>query len=169
MRFHRNDNTGSAGIFQLSTGFGAGTTGTEVKIGTSSSTIPQYNGAFDHSYITAATPTGNLYVCGNPGGNPTVYQVSVNAGVMGGAKAGPILSGTDPNTCSPVTDVYNAVVHRSGPTSGMDIHECAGGRIANSVRRFLVRHELQGHGVAALVPIQRRAGGSGQQLKYSGS
>ena len=103
-----------SGIFQLSTGFGAGTTGTEVTIGTSSSTIPQYNGAFDHSYITAAAPTGNLYVCGNPGGDPTVYQVSINAGVIGGAKAGPILSGTNPNTCSPVTDVYNAVVTGAG-------------------------------------------------------
>ncbi len=112
--FSSNDNTGSAGIFQLSTGFVAGATGTEVKIGTSSSTIPQYNGAFDHSYITAAAPTGNLYVCGNPGGDPTVYQVSINAGVIGGSKAGPILSGTNPNTCSPVTDVYNAVVTGAG-------------------------------------------------------
>ncbi len=44
---------------------------------------PQYNGAFDHNYINAATPTGNMYVCGNPGGNPTLYQIPISASVMG--------------------------------------------------------------------------------------
>jgi hypothetical protein len=112
--FSSNDNTGKAGIFQLSTGFGAGTTGTEVKIGSSSSTTPQYDGAFDHNYITAATPTGNLYVCGNPGGAPTVYQIPIAAGVMGTPLAGPIASTTTTTPCSPVTDVYNPTVTGAG-------------------------------------------------------
>jgi hypothetical protein len=105
----------TAGVFQLSTGFTGGTTGSETTIGSATGGVtPQYNGAFDHNYINSANSTGNLYVCGNPGGNPTVYQVSVNAGVIGGAKVGPVLSGTNPNTCSPVTDVYNAVVTGAG-------------------------------------------------------
>ena len=112
--FSSNDNTGSAGIFQLSTGFGAGTTGSEVKIGISSSTTPQYNGAFDHNYINAATPTGNLYVCGNPGGAPTLYQVSITSGLMGTPLAGPVVSATTTTPCSPVTDVYNATVTGAG-------------------------------------------------------
>ena len=106
--FSSSDGAGSAAVFQLSTAFGAGATGNEAKIGTSSTgTTPQYNGAFDHDYILSSNSTGSLYVCGNPGGVPTLYQVPVAGGMVGTAKAGPAISTTTETPCSPVTEVYN--------------------------------------------------------------
>lgn len=104
----------TAGVFQLSESFGAGTTGTEAKIGTASGTTPQYDGSFDHGYIFSTNLSGNLYVCGNPGGKPTLYQVPIASGVIGTPLAGPVASTTSAATCSPTTDVYNATVTGSG-------------------------------------------------------
>ncbi len=99
----------------MSTGFGAGSTGTPATIGTGA-TAPtiQYNGAFDNGYIFSPDSTGNLWVCGNPGSNPTLYQIPITAGVMGTAKVGPALSTTTQTTCSPVTDVYNTILQGAG-------------------------------------------------------
>lgn len=108
--FSSNDNTGSAGVFQLSKGFASGTTGTEAKIGTASAgTTRQYDGAFDHTYLFSSTNTGNLYVCGNPGGDPTIYQIPMTNGVIGTPLAGPILSTTGGTPCSPTTEVFNSI------------------------------------------------------------
>ena len=113
--FSSSDGAGSAGIFQLSTSFALGDTGSEATVGTATAgTTPQFNGAFDHNYITAATPTGNLYVCADPGGLPTIYQISIVNGVMGTPKAGPVLSATTETPCSPVTDVYNPLLSGGG-------------------------------------------------------
>ncbi|HTZ84881.1 MAG TPA: hypothetical protein VMB66_16890, partial [Candidatus Acidoferrales bacterium] len=100
----------NAGVFQLSTGFIAGDTGTEVTVGAATAgTTPQYDGAFDHTYLYSATTTGNLYVCGNPGANPTLYQIPITSGAMGTPIAGPILSTAGGTPCSPLTDVYNSI------------------------------------------------------------
>jgi hypothetical protein len=105
----------TAGVFQLSTTFVTGGTGPEATIGTASTgTTPVYDGAFDHNYISSANSTGNLYACGNPGGAPTLYQIPVNAGVLGTPLAGPIVSTTTTTPCSPATDVYNANVTGAG-------------------------------------------------------
>ncbi|HEV2470348.1 MAG TPA: hypothetical protein VGS78_14250 [Candidatus Sulfotelmatobacter sp.] len=100
----------NAGVFQLSTAFIAGDTGAEVTVGAATTgTAPLYDGAFDHTYIYSVTTTGNLYVCGNPGGDPTLYQIPITSGAMGTPVAGPILSTTGGTPCSPLTDVYNSV------------------------------------------------------------
>ncbi|MFZ0734007.1 MAG: hypothetical protein WAM79_16925 [Candidatus Sulfotelmatobacter sp.] len=112
--FSSNDNTGFAGVFQLSTGFTSGSIGTEVKIGTASVTTPQYDGAFDHDYIYSTNTTGNLYACGNPGGEPTLYQIPISTGMMGAVKTGPIISTTGTTPCSPLIDVYNSIETGSG-------------------------------------------------------
>jgi len=113
--FSSNDSAGSAAVFQLSTGFASGSTGTEAKVGTASTgTTPQYDGAFDRSYIFSTTTTGNLYVCGNPGGEPTLYQIPISSGVMGSVKTGPLISTTGTTPCSPLTDVYNSIETGSG-------------------------------------------------------
>jgi hypothetical protein len=111
-----DDGAASAGVFQLSAGFAASSSGTEVTIGSATlGSTPIYNGAFDHNYVTTPNPpTGNLYVCGNPGSFPTLYQVPITAGAMGPALAGPVVSTTGSATCSPVTDVYNATVIGAG-------------------------------------------------------
>lgn len=117
--FATSDGTGScfgsvdcSGVFKLSTSFVAGNKGTEAVVGGSapSGTAPEpmYIGAFDSTYDNSTDPpTGNLYVCGNTGGTPVLYQVPINAGVFGTVNSGPDLSSTVTTPCSPVTDVYN--------------------------------------------------------------
>jgi hypothetical protein len=113
-----DDGASSAGVFQLSASFAGGSSGTEATVGAASliaTPTPVYNGAFDHNYVTTPNPpTGNLYVCGNPGSVPTLYQIPITAGVMGMPLVGPVLSTTGSKPCSPVTDVYNAIVTGAG-------------------------------------------------------
>jgi hypothetical protein len=110
-----SNNGGSAAVVQLTTAFTTGETGTATAIGAAtSSAAKQYNGAFDHDYVTAATPTGNLYVCGDPGGLPTIYQIPINNGTMSASKAGPVISTTTETQCSPLTDVYNSILQGAG-------------------------------------------------------
>ena len=80
-------------------------------VGTGSTTgIPVYTGAFDGIYFasTSTSPTGNLYVCGNAGGNATLYRVPISANVMGAASAMGTAMSTANTTCSPVTEFENA-------------------------------------------------------------
>lgn len=95
-------------VYLLSPTFASGATGTKITVGSSSltTTVPLYEGDFDSTYQNSTNGTGNLYVCGNTGGVPTLYQIAMNAGVPSAALAGPALS-TSATGCSPVTDVYN--------------------------------------------------------------
>ena len=76
--------TPCAAVFQLSTSFSTGASGTEATVG------PGFEflliGAFDNTYLTSAngaSPTGHLYVVGNTGAaNNTLYQISITANVM---------------------------------------------------------------------------------------
>lgn len=108
--------TDCAGVYQLSTSFADGDIGAETFVGNSVALPgmpnPMYVGAFDSTYENStAPPTGNLYVCGNTGGLPTLYQILIAAGGFGTVNAGPVLSstGTSP-PCSPVTDIFTANV-----------------------------------------------------------
>jgi len=104
-----------AGVFQLSATFTSGT-GSEAIVGTSTITgtnpQPLYIGGFDNNYYTSADGTGNLYVCGNTGSTPTLYQVPITAGAMSNGVAITTLATGNP-ACSPVTDVSDP-----GPTAG---------------------------------------------------
>ncbi|MGD0117475.1 MAG: hypothetical protein ABSD30_05395 [Candidatus Binatus sp.] len=96
------------GVYQLSTGFSSGATPTATAVGTGSTTIPVYAGTFDNAYFTNAAPTGNIFVCGDPGGGPRVYQIPITSNVMAGTStAGPIVSAVT-TTCSPATEVFNS-------------------------------------------------------------
>ncbi|MGA7906360.1 MAG: hypothetical protein WCA16_03050, partial [Candidatus Sulfotelmatobacter sp.] len=99
------------GVWELSTNFLSGETGAEVFVGNSviegtGNPNPVYVGAFDSTYLNSTDATGNLYVCGNTGGSPTIYQVPILAGALVSPIPGPVLSTAAP-ACSPVTDVYN--------------------------------------------------------------
>jgi hypothetical protein len=118
-----------AAVYQLTTAFILGDTGLEAAVGNSSvetaAPNPMYIGAFNSTYLSSETATGDLYVCGNTGGAPTIYQVSIGDGVLGTVNAGPALAtGTPP--CSPVTDVLNPNVS-SGATEWMFASATAGG------------------------------------------
>jgi len=104
--------TDCTGVWQLPVNFASGDQGQEAVVGNSiaeGAAFPpsqMYVGAFDNTYENSIDGTGNLYVCGNTGANPIMYQVPIAAGVFGTAVTGPTLS--DAYTpCSPVTDVYN--------------------------------------------------------------
>jgi hypothetical protein len=99
-----------AAVYQFDVSFGGSSTGSKVTVGNStlsgSAPNPMYIGAFDSTYESSVNATGNLYVCGNTGGVPSMYQVAITAGVFGAVQTGPALSSA-PTPCSPVTDVSN--------------------------------------------------------------
>ena len=84
-------------VFNIASGnFTSGSTGSTVTVGTGSPTVPMYGGAFDNIYYTSPTqtqPAGSLYVCGNAGGNPTLYKIPItysSGPVLGSAVTGPV-------------------------------------------------------------------------------
>jgi len=106
-------------VYQLSTASISGAP-KEVTVGNSvaspATPNPAYVGAFDSAYSDSGNATGNLYVCGNTGGSPTLYQVALTAGafpVSGqGLAIAPLATATVP--CSPVTDIPNPNVLGAG-------------------------------------------------------
>jgi len=146
-----------AAVYRFAAGFAANTAGTEVAVGASSATPNSlYEGELDSAYENSINAAGNLYVCGNTGGEPTLYQVHITpGGVLGSATAGPVLSdfalngvvmrkqtrrthipaATSAATgCSPVTDFLNPnatggateFIFASAQTDGVPA-PCAGG------------------------------------------
>jgi hypothetical protein len=121
--FSSSDGSGTCGsgvdcaaVYKLTTTFAATTTGSEVTVGDSSTVLgagtlpnPMYIGGFDSAYYSSNNATGKLYVCGNTGANPTVYQVAITGGAFPGSGAGlPIAPLASTNAaCSPVTDIPN--------------------------------------------------------------
>ena len=73
---------------------------------------PLYIGSFDSAYENSSDATGNLYVCGNTGGNPILYQIPIAAGAFPVTGLGTAITSLTPvarnPACSPVTDLYNA-------------------------------------------------------------
>jgi hypothetical protein len=108
-----------AGVFQFATNFVALQTGLETAVGASTvepaTPNPLYIGAFDSSYESSVNATGHLYVCGNTGGPPILYQVLIQGGILSTVTPGPSLSAITPTQCSPVTDVLNPNAS-GGPT-----------------------------------------------------
>jgi len=98
--------TASAGVRQLTIPITSGGIGTLAATGTSSQTTPIYSGSFDNKYFTALTPTGNLYVCGNAGGVPTLYGIAI-ATTLGTVTTGPALGTVAGTMCSPITELCN--------------------------------------------------------------
>jgi hypothetical protein len=144
--FLGNDGNANSAVIQFSTTVGTATgdfayhsCGTEETIGTASTgngttpIIPVFAGTFDNAYFTStggtppgSSPSGNLYVCGNTSGDPTLYQVPIASNAMGTAASVTAVSSRK-TTCSPVTEVYNstndliflsAETHGTSPTCG---------------------------------------------------
>jgi hypothetical protein len=101
-----------SGVYELSTTFVALDTGGEATVGCSTTPPatpnPLYVGAFDSTYVNSVAPaaTGNIYVCGNTGGLPILYQVDAAFNLLGSSTAGPTIANTT-TPCSSVTDVFN--------------------------------------------------------------
>jgi hypothetical protein len=102
----------NAAVWQFSTGFATGNSGSEIQVGAgiAASGAIFFDGTFDNIYFTSAnsaSPTGNLYVCGNPGGNATLYRIPITANVMGTPSAMATAMSTVGTTCSPATEILN--------------------------------------------------------------
>jgi hypothetical protein len=129
------------GVFELPTNFTASTVPSEAVVGNSTvapaAPNPMYIGAFDSTYENSINATGHLYVCGNTGGAPTVFQISIGDGALGTVTPGPVLAtGTTP--CSPLTDVFNPNVTGGAtewvfgsPETNGNSTGCTGGCIFN--------------------------------------
>ncbi len=104
-----------AAVYQLSTTFAAGDLGTEVTIGDSvpfgnpTNPNPTYVGNFDSAYLDSVDGTGALYVCGNTGSSPTLYQIPIVSGAMPGQSfvVSPLTTTGSNAACSSVTDIPN--------------------------------------------------------------
>jgi hypothetical protein len=100
---------GNALVYQFPTGNITGATPTTVAVGSgTSSGIELFDGDFDNGWST--TETGHLYVCGNTGGAPTLYQIPITSGIMGTTSAAikALTSTTTTTSCSPVTEFFNS-------------------------------------------------------------
>ncbi len=87
-------------------------TGPEVHV-SNSATNPvsaMFNGAFDENYFDTGG-TGNLYACGTSGTVNALWQIPINAGVMGTPVLGPTLTTAD-GSCSPITEFENGSTDR---------------------------------------------------------
>jgi len=119
----------SAVVFLPET-FAANATGTEAIVGTSSATAAVlYQGDFDNTYLNSVNATGNMYVCGNTGGAPTLYQIHIAAGAPGTVVTGPALSSASTG-CSPITDISNPSA--TGGTNEWVFAGVQGGGLGNS-------------------------------------
>jgi hypothetical protein len=108
-----------AAVFRFGNGFSPGDVPPRAIVGASTvapaTPSPLYIGAFDSTYESSRSATGNLYVCGNTGGPPILYQVALTDITIGTVSAGPVLSASATTPCSPVTDVLNPTAS-GGPT-----------------------------------------------------
>lgn len=100
-------------VFQFSTTFTAGNTGTKARVGSGNggTAATMYNGTFDDAYYSSATPNGNLYVCGSLPADPStavLWKIPIVNNVMGAPVRGPSISSTGfTGNCSPVSEIKN--------------------------------------------------------------
>lgn len=97
-----------AAVLQYPTNFTSSTTPVDQAVGSLSSAVSTFAGTFDNTYFSSSSssPTGSLYVCGNPGGAPTLYRLPITGNTLGSASSTlPLASGAA--TCSPISEVYN--------------------------------------------------------------
>ena len=120
-------------VFNISSGdITAASTGSNVTVGTNSATVPLYGGAFDNNYFSSANstqPAGNLYVCGNAGSNPTLYQIPISYSggpALGSVVTGPILAGSNV-ACSPLTEFFNSNTSTDWLFAGVPGTSCGAG------------------------------------------
>ena len=108
--------TPNSAVYQFATAFAEHTCGNKVTVGAGSTTsgIPVYSGSFDALYFAAAT-TGNLYVCGNAGGNAQLWRIPITTATntLGTAVAITTTLSTASTTCSPVTEFQNGAVDQA--------------------------------------------------------
>jgi hypothetical protein len=102
-------NNGS--VYQFDTQLSAGSKRT-VKIGGNAAGGSDIHaGTFDNTYLSSASGTGYLFVCGKDSSNadtPAIHRIAINSYVMNTTSDGSLaLATSDGGACSPVSEVYN--------------------------------------------------------------
>lgn len=106
--------TACSAVYVFGTSFASGSSGSKTTVGQSivvgsGTPNPLYHGALDSAYYNSVGGTGNMYVCGNTGADPTLYRIPVTAGALGTSTAVAALTpAAQKPSCSPVTDFPNA-------------------------------------------------------------
>jgi hypothetical protein len=103
-----------SGVYQLSTTFSSGASGTEETLGLGNDFM--LAGTVDNEYYTSAnpmSPTGHLYVLGQTSGDITLYQIPITSNAMGVAATGPVISanssvGSEFSPAMPVSEIFTA-------------------------------------------------------------
>jgi len=100
----------SSGVFQFAEGSISSSSGTEDKVGTGSTgSTPLYQGTFDNAYFTSSNTSGNMWVCGQTGGDPSLYTIPIASGgtITAATLTGVNVVSATPATCSPVSEFCN--------------------------------------------------------------
>jgi hypothetical protein len=113
--FVGNNGIGNSSVYQFSTTvdsthFAFHSCGTsQVTVGNGSTTgTPLFAGDFDSVYYSSASgasPSGNLYICGNTGGNATLYQLRITTNAMPATSTTFLAVSSANTTCSPITEI----------------------------------------------------------------
>jgi len=92
-------------------------------VGTGSPSVPIYDGDFNNVYYNSVAGTGTLNVCGNPGGNPILYQVAISSGTLGSVTQGPVLANANV-ACSPLVEYFNTHTSTDWLFGGVPANSC---------------------------------------------
>ena len=135
-----------AAVYQFTTAFAAATQDSEVTVGNStiSGTESQSTvlGALRQCILQLVNATGNLYVCGNTGGNATLYQIPIQAGAMQLPESACRYSARPTDSTGLLAGHRHSKPKHHGRFLGAAFRQRAGQRVANRARR---RMRLQFH------------------------
>ena len=159
-----------SGVFQFPVAFVAASGGTEQEVGVASAfgNRPMFAGDFDNAYFNSSDPpTGNLYTCGQTGGNPRIYRIPIASNVMGTPVAGPTLTSAG-TTCSPMTEAFSGttdMIFVNVQDNG-NLGSCGGG---GCIMSFNITGGTLASGTAPTASLPENGGASGMVIDTLGS
>jgi len=162
--------TPCSGVFQFTTSFTAGSGGTEQEVGSGSAftAVPMFTGDFDNTYFNSSDPpTGNLYVCGDAGGDARIYRIHITTNTMSAPVAGPTLTSAAA-TCSPMTEAFSGttdMIFVNVQDNG-NLGSCGGG---GCVMSFNITSGTLPSGTAPTASLPENGGTSGMVIDTLGS
>ncbi len=162
--------TPCSGVFQFTTAFNAGDAGSEAQVGTGNffTTVPMFTGDFDNTYFNSSDPpTGNLYVCGDAGGDAKIYRIHITTNTMSAPVAGPTLTSAAA-TCSPMTEAFSGttdMIFVNVQDNG-NLGSCGGG---GCIMSFNITSGTLASGTAPTASLPENGGTSGMVIDTLGS
>ena len=163
---------GSAAVYQFPVSNVTGSNPTTATVGTGTSAgVELFIGSLDQAWFS--TGTGHLYVCGNTGGAPTLYQVPVTSGTMGTSSTSIKALAKKAATCSPVTEFFNSPtdwLFLSVQSNG-NLSTCTGACIysfnATTATSVTNTAGLASAGGSSGIVVDNAAGSGGSQVYFS--